>query len=93
MKKILYGCLSVVLVLVTLGLGLVYHFGPRYNIHLVPPSPEKYGLIALQQMDSLGLYAQGEEWDKVKSETAEQLKTSKSYQDSRDLIKPAWRQA
>lgn len=89
MKKILYGCLSVVLVLVTLGLGLVYHFGPRYNIHLVPPSPEKYGLIALQQIDSLGLYAQGEDWDSLKSETAEQLKTSKSYQESRDLLKPA----
>lgn len=89
MKKILYGCLSVVLVLVTLGLGLVYHFGSQYNIHLVPPSPERYGLIALQQMDRLGLYATGDDWDKVKSETAKQLKTSKSYQDSRDLLKPA----
>lgn len=89
MKNVLYGCLSVVLVLVTLGLGLVYHFGPQYNIHLLPPSPERYGLIALQQMDSLGLYAQGEEWDSLKSETADKLKTSKSYQESRDLLKPA----
>lgn len=89
MKNVLYGCLSVVLVLVTLGLALVYHFGPRYNIHLVPPSPEKYGLIALQQIDSLGLYAQGEDWDSLKSETADKLKTSKSYQESRDLLKPA----
>lgn len=89
MKKVLCGCLSVILVLVAFGLWLIYQFGPHYNIHLVPPSPEKYGLIALQQMDSLGLYAQGEDWDSLKSETAEQLKTSKSYQESRDLLKPA----
>lgn len=89
MKKVLCGCLSVILVLVALGLGLIYQFGPHYNIHLVPPSPEKYGLIALQQMDSLGLYAQGEDWETLKSETADKLKTSQSYQESRDLLKPA----
>lgn len=89
MKKVLYGCLSVIMVLVTLGLALIYHLGPQYNIHLLPPSPERYGLIALQQMDRLGLYATGDDWDKVKSETAYKLKTSQSYQESRDLLKPA----
>lgn len=88
-EKVLCGCLSAILVLVALGLGLIYQFGPQYNVHLVPPSPEYYGLIALQQMDRLGLYATGDDWDKVKSETAEQLKTSQSYQDSRDLLKSA----
>lgn len=89
MKKVFLGCLGTLIVLMTVGLGMIVHFGPRYNIYLLPPSPEQYGLIALQQMDRLGLYAQGTEWQTIKAETADQLKTSTSYEESLTFLKPA----
>lgn len=89
MRKVFLGIVGTLVILVTVGLGVIAHFGPRYNIYLLPPSPEQYGLIALQQMDRLGLYAQGTEWQTIKAETADQLKTSNSYEESLVLLKPA----
>ncbi|MFA9492498.1 hypothetical protein [Streptococcus sp. E17BB] len=43
----------------------------------------------MEQIDRLGLYARGKEWQAIKAETADQLKTSTSYEESLALLQPA----
>ncbi|MFA9414523.1 MULTISPECIES: S41 family peptidase [unclassified Streptococcus] len=89
MRKVFLGILGTLVILATVGLGMLAYFGPRYNIYLLPPSPTSYGLAGLEQIDRLGLYARGKEWQAIKAETADQLKTSTSYEESLALLKPA----
>lgn len=88
-KKIALGCLGGLLLVFSVGLAGIYHYGPRYNIHLLPPSPQRYGQIALEQIEQFGLYAQGQEWKKVKESTLHDLATSSSYENSLEILKPA----
>ncbi|MGT2896217.1 S41 family peptidase [Streptococcus entericus] len=89
MRKVFLGILGILVILVTVGLSMLAYFGPRYNIYLLPPSPTSYGLAGLEQIDRLGLYARGKEWQAIKAETADQLKTSTSYEESLALLQPA----
>ncbi|WP_226323810.1 hypothetical protein [Streptococcus dysgalactiae] len=52
----------------------IQRYGPNFNLYLFPPSVQKYGDIALERLDTLGLYAQGEQWNKTRQETHKALK-------------------
>ncbi len=69
-------------------LGLVFMYGPNYNIYLVPPSPKRYGEIALNKMEN-GLYASGEKWEQAKSSALEELSEATEYQDAYPILEEA----
>lgn len=49
------------------GLWAVHSFGPRYGLYLVPPSPERYAQIALEDLDQ-AYHAEGEDWQTAREE-------------------------
>ena len=57
-------------------------------LYLLPPSPERYGQVAIELLDS-GLYAHGEAWQKARREALDSVKTDKSYEDTYPAITKA----
>lgn len=67
----------------------IQRYGPNFNLYLFPPSVQKYGDIALERLDTLGLYAQGEQWNKTRQETHKALKKAKSYKEAQQILQKA----
>ena len=84
-RRILLGALALVLVLAVAAAGLVYVYGPRFGVYLIPPTPQKYGEQALAVLDD-GLYAEGPEWEKVRGELTSAMGTADSYEDLHPVI-------
>lgn len=70
-------------------MGLLYFYGPNFNIYLFPPSPKKYGEIALEKMEQIGFYANSDEWILIKNETQIKLKNAKNYEETIPLLENA----
>ncbi|MGT2832014.1 S41 family peptidase [Streptococcus halotolerans] len=87
MKKIMIGAVSIIPLLIGLCI-IIYIYGPNFNLYLIPPSPERYGKIALKKMDDLGLYASGETWEENKIKAQKKLKKVSSYGQARDVLTP-----
>lgn len=85
--------LFVVPMLIVLGiLGVVVHYyGSALNIYLLPPSSERYGRVILDRVEQRGLYSQGRQWQIIRQRSEKKLKTSKSYQESRNIVQEAVR--
>lgn len=85
--------LFVVPMLIVLGiLGVVVHYyGSALNIYLLPPSSERYGRVILYRVEQRGLYSQGRQWQIIRQRSEKKLKTSKSYQESRNIVQEAVR--
>lgn len=71
-----------------LVVGLVWQFGPRFGVHLVPPSPQAYADEALRQMDA-GYYAEGEEWTTARAEAVAATRGAESYADTLPALRKA----
>lgn len=71
-----------------LVVGLVWQFGPRFGVHLVPPSPQAYADEALRQMDA-GYYAEGEEWTTARAEAVAATRGAESYADTLSALRKA----
>ncbi|MDW7797986.1 S41 family peptidase [Streptococcus canis] len=78
--------LMIILSIVIYG---IQRYGPNFNLYLFPPSAQKYGDIALERLDMLGLYAQGEKWDKTCQEMHKALKKAKSYKEAQQILQKA----
>ena len=74
-KRILLGLVAVC----ALFLGIIYLWGYKFNIYLVPPSPQKYVRVALKNMDELGLFTDSKEWVETKKKTIEETSNAKNY--------------
>ncbi len=80
----------VVFALCLVGAGyLMVQYGPRLGIYLVPPSAEGYGKIALDFIDSNGVYAGEDGWEQTYSDCLAQLKNAESYTDTYEIIRAA----
>lgn len=77
-KRVLLIFMTLLLVLV----GLIYFYGPKFNLYLVPPSPRQYVKSALNNMDSLGIYTDSIEWQKTKKQTLQEAKNYKNYSET-----------
>lgn len=64
--KIVKRILLAVVTICVLFLGIIYFLGYKLNIYLVPPSPQKYVQVALNNMDELGLFTDSKEWVETK---------------------------
>lgn len=80
MKKIKI-LLGLVLVVAVGIIALIYQYGPNYNLYIFPPSPQKYGKIALNIINSNGLYTDTEEWNTTKKTITSDITKAKSYND------------
>lgn len=89
MKKmrVFVGLFLVLLVLI-LGIG-GYKYGPLFNFYIIPPSPQKFASIAVDEMDQKGLFARGNHWEKIKQETLNEVKEAKSYAETLPALSKA----
>lgn len=89
MKKmrVFVGFFLVMIVLI-LGIG-GYKYGPLFNFYIIPPSPQKFASIAVNEMDQKGLFARGDYWEKVKQETLNRVKGAKSYAETLPALSKA----
>lgn len=60
------------------GLFLLWQYGPRFGLYLVPPSPAAYADAALRLMDN-GYYATGEEWREARQKATQATRTAPDY--------------
>ena len=72
-KRILLGLVAVC----ALFLGIIYFWGYKFNIYLVPPSPQKYVRVALKNMDELGLFTHS--FESVKDRKSTRLNSSHEF--------------
>ena len=64
----------------------LYRYGPNFGVWILPPSPQDYGKFAISRMENLGLYAQGEKWDREEAKAIRQIKSAKTYKDTYDTL-------
>lgn len=64
--------------LITLALVALLMWGPLIGIYLIPPTPEKAGLNALEMMEQ-GIYADKPDWAEKKAEATEALRSVNTW--------------
>lgn len=95
MKKIMKWIGASLLILIVIVLFLLHFYGPTVGaqlgmpIYLFPPSPERYGKIAIDIMDSKGYYADNEKWDVQKEKALKEIKTISEYEEAYPIIEKA----
>lgn len=92
-KSKVYSVCAALALSLSLLIGAVLYLGPKSNFYLIPPSPRTYGQIALKQMDSMGLYAQGDDWNKAKKSAEKELKTVSTYSQARKVLSKVVKEA
>ncbi|WP_261664356.1 S41 family peptidase [Deinococcus sp. Marseille-Q6407] len=70
------------------GLALLWQYGPRFGLYLVPPTPAAYADTALSMMNN-GYYATGEKWRKARADAVAATREAPNYA----AIFPALREA
>ncbi len=64
------------------ALWTVMRYGPLYGFYLVPPSPQRYGEIAIELMERQGMNASGSAWATAKKDAQKALESAQSYADT-----------
>lgn len=64
------------------ALWMVMRYGPLYGFYLVPPSPQRYGEIAIELMERQGMNASGSTWATAKKDAQKALEGAQSYADT-----------
>lgn len=84
--------LALTLLLLLAGL---YTFGPYLGtlfgkpLYLLPPGPDRYGRIALDLMETMGIYAGGEDWAQARQEAEAKLSSVDSIDEANPILKQA----
>lgn len=64
------------------ALWTLIRYGPLYGFYLVPPSPQRYGELAIELMERQGMYASGSTWNAAKKDAQQALESAQSYADT-----------
>lgn len=88
-KKTIKILIVVIAVVLAAAAAFLFKYGDILGINIIKPSPEKYVKQAVAFMDSQGIYASGDEWEKTKAETLEKAREAESYDDCHQLINDA----
>lgn len=80
--------ISIVLLTVLAGIVFVSQVGPRFDIYIFPPSPQRYVKMALGKMEN-GIYAQGDRWMQAKRNAAAEAEDCKNYEETYALLRKA----
>lgn len=74
-------------------ISLINHYGPTLGTQLVgkpiyifPPSPERYGKLAIEIIDENGYYAYDERWQEQKEKALREIKNISSYEEAHSII-------
>lgn len=80
---------GVVLALILAGaVWAVDTYGPRFGLHLTPPSAQEYGEIALGHLEQ-GYYATGDEWGAARADLQQAAQDAEDYADLHEEIAKA----
>lgn len=81
--------------IVLLLFASLYVFGPYLGamlgqpIYLIPPSPERYGRVALDFMETMGLYAGDDAWQQARQEAEAAIERVDSREDVDPILEKA----
>lgn len=87
-KKVLLGVGVTFAALVGLSLGAIMMWGPYFGVYLIPPTPEKAGLNALEVMEQ-GIYANKPEWAQKKEEATSALTNVNTWDELVPILQDA----
>jgi hypothetical protein len=79
-RRLLVALPSAFLLLVVAGVGLVWFVGPRFNVWLVPPTPQRYGDTVLTMLDG-GLHASSPQWHDERERARGAIATAATLED------------
>lgn len=74
--------LSILVGVLCAALWTAMRYGPLYGFYLVPPSPQRYGEIAIELMERQGMNASGSAWATAKKDAQQALENTQSYADT-----------
>ncbi|WP_175957298.1 S41 family peptidase [Schaalia sp. Marseille-Q2122] len=77
-KKVVLGIGASIVTLMALAVAAVLMWGPLVGIYLIPPTPHKAGLNALEIMEQ-GIYADKPDWAHKKAEATEALNSVETW--------------
>lgn len=89
MKKLIKILITLLLIIAAAAVAFLLRYGDLLGINIIKPSPEKYVKQAVVFMDSQGIYASGDEWEKTKAEVLEKAAKAESYEECHELINNA----
>ncbi|GHG12718.1 peptidase S41 [Deinococcus piscis] len=75
---IVKGIMALLLIGLLAGLALLWQYGPRFGIYLLPPTPAVYADTALSMMDN-GYYATGEKWREARAAAVAATREAANY--------------
>lgn len=64
---------------------VIYIYGPNINFYLLPPSPERYGKIAIKKMNTYGYFTNSKAWQKTEEKALVDMHSVHNY-DEADAI-------
>lgn len=70
-------------------LAIIYMYGYKLNIYLIPPSPRKYVVVALEKMEESGIYSESKAWKEIKTKTLEKTKDASTYSEALPSLEEA----
>ncbi len=80
--------IGIILLVCLILFGGIWKLGPLLNFYLIPPSAKEYGKIALNYMDQ-GIYANSDEWKKMKVMAKKALENVETYEDTYKILNDA----
>ena len=69
------------------AIGLLYIYGPNFNVYLWPPSAERYGMNALDKLNKYGYFSDTDNWKSQYQNAAKEMKSVKNYNQADIVLK------
>lgn len=66
---------------------VIYIYGPNINFYLLPPSPERYGKIAIKKMNTYGYFTNSKAWQKTEEKALVDMHSVHNYDEADAILK------
>ncbi|WP_010001881.1 S41 family peptidase [Leuconostoc lactis] len=87
MRRWLKISIGVFLMTIFAAIGLLYIYGPNFNVYLWPPSAERYGMNALDKLNKYGYFSDTDNWKSQYQNAAKEMKSVKNYNQADIVLK------
>lgn len=88
-----WGCGSLIVIVLVLGLGAAWVLGPSAGMalraqpfFLIPPSPQRYAAVVVDYAEKLGIHGDTPEFQKAKQEALAEIKDAQTLADTHEPL-------